>query len=216
MCTRFTILGERCSGTNYLEKLMLTNFEIELTWNYGHKHFFGFADYNINNDEDNILFIGIVRNPIDWIYSLYQSHHHIPNFPKLFMNFLLDKFYSVYDDKSIIKSDLNYKTNTKYKNIFESRKYKNDYLINIMPTKVKNYILINYEYLRDHTFILLELLKNTFNLKTKLPQYVNIETYKGNGNNPYIKSKNKLTDKHKQIIIDNLDIMQENYLNYII
>ena len=43
---------------------------------------------------------------------------------------------------SVMLKDLNYITNQKYKNIFELRKLKNDYLINIMPTKVENYILV--------------------------------------------------------------------------
>ena len=38
--------------------------------------------------------------------------------------------------------DLNYLNGNKYKNIFELRKIKNYYLMNIMPYKVKNYILI--------------------------------------------------------------------------
>ena len=63
--------------------------------------------------------------------------------------------------------DLNYITNKKYKNIFELRKLKNDYLMNIMPTKVKNYILINYENLLNNYEETLESIKNTFNLRNK-------------------------------------------------
>jgi hypothetical protein len=29
--TKFTIYGERCSGTNYLEELILINFDVTLT-----------------------------------------------------------------------------------------------------------------------------------------------------------------------------------------
>ena len=38
----FTIFGERCSGTNYVQQLILKNFDTEITWKYGWKHFFGF------------------------------------------------------------------------------------------------------------------------------------------------------------------------------
>ena len=39
MIKKFTIYGERCSGTNYLENLILVNFDVNLTWEYGWKHF---------------------------------------------------------------------------------------------------------------------------------------------------------------------------------
>ena len=49
MIKKFTIYGERCSGTNYLQNLVNDNFEIELTWEYGWKHFFGFQDDKLKN-----------------------------------------------------------------------------------------------------------------------------------------------------------------------
>ena len=36
--SKFTIYGERCSGTNYLKKLVLKNFDVDITWDM--KHFF--------------------------------------------------------------------------------------------------------------------------------------------------------------------------------
>ena len=42
MLKKYTIYGERCSGTKYLEQLMDSNFDIKLTWEFGWKHFFGF------------------------------------------------------------------------------------------------------------------------------------------------------------------------------
>ncbi len=65
---KVTIYGERCSGTNYLEELLLLNFDIELTWEYGWKHFFG---YNDLSNTDDVLFIGIIRNLPDWLNSFY-------------------------------------------------------------------------------------------------------------------------------------------------
>lgn len=58
---KFTILGERCSGTNFLEQTILENFDVELTWEFGHKHFFGFHQFSHNNKENETLFIGIVK-----------------------------------------------------------------------------------------------------------------------------------------------------------
>ena len=69
MINKFTILGERCSGTNILRALVLKNFELKFTEEFGHRHFQIFHN-NLNNSDD-CLFIGIIRNPFDWINSLY-------------------------------------------------------------------------------------------------------------------------------------------------
>ena len=76
MIQNYTIYGERCSGTNYLERIMGLNFDINITWNYGWKHFFGFQDNKLENSDDT-LFICIVRNLPDWINSLYRTPHHL-------------------------------------------------------------------------------------------------------------------------------------------
>lgn len=34
MIKYFTIYGERCSGTNYLEQIIKLNFDVEVTWKY--------------------------------------------------------------------------------------------------------------------------------------------------------------------------------------
>ena len=73
MIKQVTIYGERCSGTNYLEQLLLSNFEVEITWEYGWKHFFGHADLS---NSDDVLFIGIVI-----IYVLLlMGEYVLPNF----------------------------------------------------------------------------------------------------------------------------------------
>jgi len=49
----YTIYGERCSGTNYLENLMNLNFNIEYNHSNGNKHFFGHID-NFTHSEDTL------------------------------------------------------------------------------------------------------------------------------------------------------------------
>jgi hypothetical protein len=55
MIKRFIIYGERCSGTNYLQDLIEINFDVETTWDYGWKHFFGFND--VSKSDDTLLFV---------------------------------------------------------------------------------------------------------------------------------------------------------------
>ena len=156
MIKKFTIYGERCSGTTYLEALIRTNFDVKITWEYGWKHFFGFDEEKLKESEDT-LFICIVRNPVDWINSFYRKQHHwylknnkrLSNIQKLYY-FLNKEFWSCNDNdtKNIlneIMKDRNIYTNNRYKNIFELRHTKLKYIIEDLPKKVKNYIFIRYE-----------------------------------------------------------------------
>lgn len=235
---KFTILGERCSGTNFLENVMLTNFDICYTSEFGNKHFFCYHDYT-NKNNDNILFIGIIRNPIYWLNSFSKELYHVPEINRKNMhNFLFNQFYSVTDEidiptgiqngtiifnntrmyvkkYEINKFDLNYITNDKYKNIFELRKVKNDYLMNVMPNKVKNYILINYEDLLYNYEIVMNDICNKFNLKKKYDEFIQVKKYKKSDTYNFITQRAiTFTPKLIELIWNNLDKEQENKLGY--
>ena len=113
----FTILGERCSGTNFLKETINKNFNINFTGEYGSKHFFCHNNYSDRNKTDNTLFIGIIRNPIYWLNSFSKELHHIPEINRHSLtNFLFNEFYSVHDGTpkkgktyDLNKSDLNFR-----------------------------------------------------------------------------------------------------------
>jgi hypothetical protein len=234
---KFAVLGERCSGTNYLEELIKLNFGLDYANEYGSKHFFCFRDYNNLPSNDETLFIGIIRNPIYWINSFSKELYHVPEINRKSMkNFLFNEFYSVCDEvhdakkndifmfntKQYVKSyeinkeDLNYMNGKKYKNIFELRKNKNNYLMKIMPTKVKNYILINYENLLFNLNNTLEVIMNKFNLIREHDIFMNIQKYKKTEHYHFIKQRTVTFDINTiKIIWDNLDEVQELFLGYI-
>jgi hypothetical protein len=211
MVTKFTIYGERCSGTNYLEQLIIANLEISVTWQYGYKHFFGFSDLK---NSDDTLFFGIVRSPVAWLDSFIKNPYHIPQQNKNIKSFLLDKFYSVNDKNEVIKEDLNYTNKQVYKNIYELRFVKNDFLLNIMPKLVKNYVFINYEYIKAEPFDFLEAIRIQFNLKKRNNNYVNISYYKMQKDKKYIERPITLTPAIIFHINRNLNAEQERRLNY--
>lgn len=161
MIKRFTIYGERCSGTNYLQELIEMNFDVETTWDYGWKHFFGFND--VSNSDDT-LFICIIRDPYTWLNSLYRIPHHITHTIRgdatKFLNnevFSYDDHNESRDETKEMMNDRHIYTNERYKNIFELRYTKLNYLTVDLPTKVKHHIFIRYE-------DLLYDFKNTMNL----------------------------------------------------
>ena len=210
MISRYTIFGERCSGTNYLNELITANFDLTHTVDYGHKHFFKDETYHNN---ENTLFIGIIRNPISWLNSFYQDRHHVPKINLINLrSFLFNKWYSI--EKGII-FDKNWNTNNFFKNVFEMRSVKNDFLINIMPQKVKNYSLIRYEDLAENHSKVLSNIAIRFNLTPKYKQYVQITYYKENKTMKFAGQKViKFTQREIDLIIKNLNLKQESYLGY--
>lgn len=216
MIKYFTIYGERCSGTNFLMNAILNNFELEYTTKYSQKHFFGLYEFDNSCDYNETLFIGIIRNPISWIDSFYKEKHHIPYENRsTIITFLFNEFYSIYEDTNIeIIEDRNIITQNRYKNIFEMRRVKNNFLITDMPKKVKNYILIRYEDIRDNYETILEYFNIKFNLKKKFNKYIKINTYKGTKKYLFYIKKISLHKNIIKIIKNNLDIEQEKSIGY--
>ena len=134
--SKFVILGERCSGTNFLEEAMTQNFDITYTAEYGNKHFF--CNNNYARANEDTIFIGVVRNPIYWLNSFSKELYHIPSVNKTLQNFLFNEFYSVFDEQQNKKSMLDFNifsnnteiVNTKDLNYLNGNKYKNILMVN--------------------------------------------------------------------------------------
>ncbi len=71
--TKVQILGERCSGTNFLERLLISNFNIECVWSAGWKHW---PERNLM--QADVTYIYIHRNIDDWTGSNVAKRHHVP------------------------------------------------------------------------------------------------------------------------------------------
>ncbi len=223
----YTIYGERCSGTNYLENLINKNFDIQLTWSYGWKHFFGFNDELLKNSDDT-LFICIVKNPIDWINSFFRNKHHLPLRYKTELSekekldeFLNKEFWSFDDNNGNrdiskeIMTDRNIYTGERYKNIFELRHTKLKYMLEYLPNKVNNYIFIRYEdLLNDFENTMIKIKNKSLNIKQNINFPINTNNYKNHKNCVFKKKKNEIPSS---IIINNQNLIKtyEEKLGYI-
>jgi hypothetical protein len=217
----FSILGERCSGTTFVEYALLRNFKLQHRKFQG-KHFFGNNDdglLNMDPEVDDTLFVYVVRNPIDWIDSFFKRLHHVPpeNKRNLY-SFINNEFYSIHEEGDLINTEMlkdrNIYTGERYKDIFELRKIKNDYIMNTFSRKVKNLLILKYEDLRDNYENTLDIIKNKYLLETWNPIYVKIEKYKGTYTALYYKKPILLQDEVIVQIINKVDREQENILGY--
>lgn len=207
MLKKYTIYGERCSGTNYLQNIMNVNFDIKITHEYGKKHFFGFQDEKLKKSDDT-LFICIVRNPVDWVNSLYREKYHIAkHLRKNITDFLNKEFYSYNDkhsglrDRTEIMEDRNIYTGKRYKNIFELRHTKIKWMMEELPNKVKNYIFIKHEdLLNNYKNTLLKINEKGVKIKDNIKFPINSKTYKLSKTKIYVKKKNEISS---ETILDN-------------
>ena len=208
MIKKIQIYGERCSGTNYLEEVLLLNFDVEIIWTYGWKHFFGFNDVS---NSDDVLFIGIIRNLEDWINSLYREKHHLPvELTKNIDTYLNNTFYSIEENGNEMMNDRNIETNERYKNIFELRHIKNKFLIETMPTLVKNYCLITHDDLINNFVDTMNKIKNcNLQIKQNINYPLNIYYYQKNKARVFKKKQNEI---RAEIIMKNANLFYEKML----
>ena len=238
MVNKFTIYGERCSGTNYLEGLITRNFNATVTWDFGWKHFFGFNDLS-KAKADDTLFVAIVRDPTEWLNSFYNNRHHLPphlhykplpppqknnqmaqrnNHNNNAHRFLNSPFWSV--DEKGVEIDHNIYTKKRYNNIFEMRHTKLQFLVEDMPKKVKHYLLIKYEDLMnnfDATMTRIQV-AGDLEIKAGVPYPLNINTYKAVKNAAVFtskKTKNHALPKHKIVKNNKLVPKYEKQLGYL-
>ncbi len=204
MLKKFTIYGERCSGTNYLEGIIQMNFDVDITWEYGWKHFFGFQDDQLKNSDDT-LFICIVRNLPDWINSFYRTPHHINDINcRSVENFLSKEIISYelnsksFNGKSDFQGkesleDRNIYTGERYKNIFELRHTKIKWMLEDLPNKVKNCLFIRYEDLiNDFDKTLLKIKDKGIKVKENINFPLNTSIYKNQKKTIFIKKENSI------------------------
>lgn len=197
----FTIIGERHSGTNWLENLVLCRLNLPITFRFGSKHFIETHNHREMSMANHTLFICICRNIYDWIGGFYRLPHHVDI---SLCNSLVDFISSQWNCNDI--DYLIYKNN-KYKNIFDLRSTKLFYYYFCLPLIVNNLLIIKYEDLMTNPENIIDYISIHFNLIKSNGKYSKVTL-------PKIKHPYKFS----KIIIDkiniNTDWSMENYYRY--
>ncbi|MBB4657844.1 hypothetical protein [Parvularcula dongshanensis] len=96
--SRYQVFGERCSGTNFLIRLLETNVTSAIfTEVFGFKHWFVPEALCLPADTLGLV---IVRNPEDWLQSLHEKAWHMPEEVAAlpFADFIRTEWRCVWDD----------------------------------------------------------------------------------------------------------------------
>ena len=200
---KFVVYGERHCGTKFLEA-SLKSFNINQTKFFGHKHWIGWAKSERLQFEMHTLFVCIVRDPYSWITAFFDLPHHVHLSNRMNLEkFMLNEWHSVNKDKSEILEDRNFITGQRYKNIFEMRQVKNQYMLETLSILVRNYVFLSYENLSLNYYNIMDILKHRFNLEqTKDFPVPNRVAYRD------------ISSEHKKIINNNTYWSLENKMGY--
>lgn len=136
MINQIVVFGERCSGTTYLEKLLHSNFGMEVSIQFGLKHLWRMTDFS---DSDTTLFIGIERELVSWLDSFAKTPHQVVPYTPLDYNLLFfGRIQSYLGDEKV----------EDFANIMECRQQKSQFITFLLPKLVKNYYYTSYEDLK--------------------------------------------------------------------
>lgn len=199
----YTILGERHSGTNWLERLVSTRLKLPLTWRFGSKHFIDSLNPNLMASAQNTLFICVTRNIYDWIGGFFKLPHHVDTT----IAFDIDKFLlSEWKNQCF---DNHYFLHKPYKNIFDLRANKLIFYFTFLPNIVDNMLIIRYEDLLIDPELIINFISDIYSIDKTTKKYSKLIV-------PRKKSHYKLKNRILQIIDNNTDwSIEYNYKYYI-
>lgn len=226
MIDQYTIYGERHSGTKLLKKIVDAYFRLQYSNQYGWKHFFGFYTDQLYQHANNIIFLCIVRNPYNWLAAMYDAPHHLNGWYDTRYRDIINPFSSMEeflssriisyrtpngmleeDDRNFqeIITDRNLLTGKHYKNIFELRKIKLQYLYRLQHI-APNIIMVKYEDLLDDYMVLV----NDISSKTGMVPIIDQKIIGIQQKTDY-----HIPDEIKAIIDENIDWSIESKFDYI-
>ena len=227
MITQVKIIGERVSGTCFIDKLVRNNTPLTINPDFGHKHFFQEIENIKKKKTDHILFIYITRDIIEWLQSFIQSTYHASE-PirscKNFSEFIRHEWSCIYDETFGIKP-LNklYKkemmnerdpvTKKRFKNVMKLRTSKIQHSL-LIEDFVENFVHVRYEDVRDEPELFIETICRMFQIPKNV-EFTPIVHVKGRGTIKYVrKTYPEIKEEDLKYIISEMDEDIEKKIGY--
>lgn len=139
---RFAVLGEECTGTEYLAEAIRTNFDIKESFEYTDKHFSYGSRVCMPFSED-VVFLAVVRDPLDWLLCLNSTTSGGIG------GLLASRSPPCGPDGLEQLEARHIHTWNPYEGVFDLRVTQALYLLDQLPKRVHHSMVIRYEELRD-------------------------------------------------------------------
>jgi hypothetical protein len=217
---KFVVKGERCCGTNYLEKLIETNLRITPyatpEWKHG---YFGLSITDRVDGAIDYLTVIIFRNVFDWLRSFYLTPYHLegtklgrwieqPTFSE-FIRREVKMFGENNNDKNMDRHPLSLEHP---KNLLELRKWKNENFLNYKKLSKPVYYLKYEDLVKNPESIIREINDQYFNVDFI---FENWTFYKGDRSIKYNpKDYFDISIEDQAYLIKNIDWELEREIGY--
>lgn len=191
--TQVQFLGERCSGTNYLQTLIVRNFNFDPPYfAFSSKHFpfwlegkwfqstaQGQEGSRFYRKNDQCIFIVIFRNPYDWLHSFCEKPYHTSDAFKKSVKKDFSRFiratWDAEPDRQYI--ECNPEDGSAFKNVMQLRTARIRNMLAIGEI-VKNVYYVQYEMVRDYPEEVIAEIANIFGITPADPFIPVTEHYK--------------------------------------
>lgn len=225
--TKVCVLGERVSGTCFVQSLVTSNTRLKPENAYGHKHFFQDLDQIRKADTSDILFVFITRDIIDWLNSFKNNTFHadqpIRNCKDM-TSFLHMEWKCVFDRTSgtpetssdygkEMMCERNPSDGQRFANVIQMRNSKMVHFMGIRHL-VDNFVHARYEDVRDDPEKFLQNICDRFSI-SKNQSFTNILTVRGKGRVPYTRTNYpEMSEENVNFVVLNVDFDIETLLGY--
>ena len=227
MITHVCILGERVSGTSFVQSLFNVNTTLKPNSSFGHKHFFQDVEAIQKMNTSHILFVLVTRDIIEWLQSFKNSTFHadipIRNCTNL-SKFIRMEWKCIEDETSgVSQMDKKYGTEmlferdpltgNRFSNVIQMRTCKINHwmsLKNIVP----NFVHIRYEDVRDDPEDFLVNICQIYGI-CRHREFNPVKSVRGKGRVEYVrKNYPEISQEDINFILEELDEDSESLIGY--
>lgn len=228
MITKVCVLGERVSGTCFVQALLTQNTNLKPVSPYGHKHFYQDTELLRKTNTSDTLFVFITRELVDWLNSFKNNTFHadkpirncrdMSSFLRMEWKCIFDRTSGTPETSSDYGKEMLCERNpvdgTRFKNVIQMRNSKMRHFLGIEEL-VDHFVHVRYEDVRDEPSVFLEGVSSLFSIP-KTTVFQSVDTVRGKGKVPYArKTYPGMTDEDNLYVLDNVDEDLESILGYL-
>ena len=226
--TKICVVGERVSGTCFVQSLLTSNTNLKSVSTYGHKHFYQDIDLIRKTDTSDTLFVFVSRDILEWLSSFKENTFHADK-PlrncKDMSSFLRMEWKCIYDTTSgTAETSAQYgqemmferdpSDGKRFVNVVKMRNSKLRHFLSIRD-HVENYVHARYEDVRDDPEKFVHGICDRY-ARSRDKTFVPVDTVRGKGRVPYTRTiYPQMSAEDVDFVISNVDADLESLLGYL-
>jgi len=229
MITKVCILGERVSGTSFIQSLILSNTKLKLDTSFGHKHFIQDIQKIKKSDTSDILFLFITRDVLEWLQSLTLNTFHadlplrrctdFSKFIRMEWKCIEDETSGVsqmdkkYGQEMMFERDQN--TGERFTNVMKMRTSKIRHALLDVSPNVEHFLHVQYENVRDSPHEWLTQLSEKYNFVMNR-KFTPVTSVRGKGRIQYHRKEYPdISQEDTEYILQQISWEDEKYIGYL-